>query len=116
MRLPRGFYTKLNKRSKLAAREGNHAKNPQKGAKSLDGNSQGNVSQGNGRGKWELKFRPEPGEARERPNEIKGMVSVGRSGRVWEKRQRAAAVQGAARGGGRGRFWGCLGDYKKSIF
>ncbi|HZQ48600.1 MAG TPA: hypothetical protein VFC07_16400 [Verrucomicrobiae bacterium] len=95
---------------------GNCAKNPQKGAKSLDGNSQRNVSQGNGRGKWELKLRPEHGEARERPNEIRGMVGVGGSGRAWEKRQRTGAVQGAARGGGRGRFWGCSGDCKKSIF
>src|SRR5581483_2192195 len=73
-------------------------------------------SQGNGRGKWELKLRPEHGEARERPNEIRGMVGVGGGGRGWEKRQRTGAVQGAAGGGGRGRFWGCLGDYKQSIF
>jgi len=82
----------------------------------LDGNSQGNVSQGNGRGKWELKFWLEHAETREKSNEIKGMVSVGGSGRVWEKRQRTGALQGAARGGGRGRFWGCLGDCKKSFF
>ncbi|HZQ46849.1 MAG TPA: hypothetical protein VFC07_07560 [Verrucomicrobiae bacterium] len=63
-----------------------------------------------------MEFWTEHAEARERPNEIRGMAGVGRSGRVWEKRQRTGALQGAARGGGRGRKTGCLGHCKQSIF
>src|SRR5581483_11667049 len=86
---------------------GNCAKNPQKGAKSLDGNSQRNVSQGNGRGKWELKFRPEHGQARERPNEIKGMVSVGRSGLG----KSPECFRGSPRRCARRRSWQILGVF-----